>query len=175
MIDHLSLRVRELESCKQFYSAALTPLGYASVMEFPGAMGLGVAGKPDFWLTQAEAAVATHVAFACKDRETVDAFYQAALAAGGKGHGAPGIRPDYHPNYYGAFVLDPEGNNIEAVCHKSESELRAPARPALRAAAKRPVAKPAKKQPPKKQPAKKPAKKPVGKAKPRKTTSKVRR
>jgi len=118
MLDHVTLHVSDLAASKAFYTAALAPLGYAVVMEFPQAAGLGVGGKPDFWIaiggpTKPQA----HVAFHAADRVTVDAFYAAAIAAGGRDNGAPGLRPHYHPNYYGAFVLDPDGQNIEAVCH----------------------------------------------------------
>ena len=121
MIDHLGLRVSEYVKSKRFFESALAPLGYQVVMEFGGSVaGLGVEGKPDFWISQGEAGGPVHVAFASPDRATVDAFYQAALAAGGGDNGAPGLRPEYHPNYYGAFVLDPDGNNVEAVCHQPE-------------------------------------------------------
>src|SRR5690242_2040597 len=110
MIDHISLNVRDLDASKKFYAAALAPLGYAVMMEFPGVAGLGD-GKPDFWLgARGEVGPATHIAFAAKDRATVEAFYRAAIAAGGKDNGGPGVRAQYHPNYYGAFVLDPDGN-----------------------------------------------------------------
>ncbi|TKD03758.1 VOC family protein [Polyangium fumosum] len=117
MIDHISIGVRDLEKGKAFYAAALAPLGYAVMMEFPGVVGLGEKGKPDFWLGAGEGVFRQHVAFLAADRKTVDAFYEAAIRAGGKDNGPPGLRPMYHPNYYGAFVLDPDGNNIEAVCH----------------------------------------------------------
>lgn len=117
MIDHISIGVRDLEKSKAFYAAALAPLGYALMMEFPGVAGLGEKGKPDFWLGAGEVGARHHVAFLAPDRKTVDAFYEAAIRAGGKDNGAPGLRPQYHPNYYGAFVLDPDGHNIEAVCH----------------------------------------------------------
>ena len=120
MIDHTGLTVSDLAKSKQWYEAALAPLGYAALMEVPGGIGVGLGEppKPDFWLmrgTPNEPRI--HIAFKAKDRATVDAFYRAALAAGGKDNGAPGPRPHYHPNYYGAFVLDPDGHNIEAVCH----------------------------------------------------------
>ncbi len=119
MIDHVGLRVSDFESSKQFFAQALAPLGYELIMDFaPAAAGFGVGMKPDFWIGQVEESRPMHVALACPDRATVDAFYKAALAAGGQDNGAPGLRPEYHPNYYGAFVLDPDGNNIEAVCHK---------------------------------------------------------
>jgi catechol 2,3-dioxygenase-like lactoylglutathione lyase family enzyme len=118
MIDHISLRVRDFNKSKAFYAAALAPLGYTVIMEFPGVAGMGEGGKPDFWLGPGEAGPSTHIAFAAASREVVDAFYKAAIEAGGKDNGAPGLRPMYHPSYYGAFVLDPDGNNIEAVCHQ---------------------------------------------------------
>lgn len=117
MIDHLSLRVRDLDKSKAFYAAALAPLGYTVMMEFPGVAGLGEGGKPDFWIGGGPAGEPTHIAFRAASRELVDAFHKAALAAGAKDNGAPGVRPQYHPAYYGAFVLDPDGNNIEAVHH----------------------------------------------------------
>lgn len=121
MIDHMTLRVRDYEQSKAFYLAALLPLGYAMVMEFPSMAGLGVAGKPDLWLAAQEKPQSTmHLAFAAPNRAAVDAFYRAALAAGGKDNGPAGLRADYHPAYYGAFVLDPDGHNIEACCHRPE-------------------------------------------------------
>jgi catechol 2,3-dioxygenase-like lactoylglutathione lyase family enzyme len=119
MIDHISLRVASYETSKQFYQRALAPLGYAVILEFPGAAGFG-AGRPDFWIGQGEPRAAVHVAFRGSARAVVDAFYTAALAAGGRDNGAPGVRPHYHPHYYGAFVLDPDGNNVEVVCHEPE-------------------------------------------------------
>jgi catechol 2,3-dioxygenase-like lactoylglutathione lyase family enzyme len=119
MIDHISLKVRDLPKSKTFYQAALAPLGYVVVMEFPDGAGLGEKGKPDFWIGPGQQAQ-THIAFASRDRKTVDAFYAAAMAAGAKDNGPPGLRPDYHPSYYAAFVLDPDGHNIEVVCHKPE-------------------------------------------------------
>src|SRR5262249_23946529 len=125
MLDHLGFPVSDYSRSKAFYLKALAPLGYTLVMEvgqetekgFPAA-GFGIDGKPDFWIGgEGGLNRAVHVAFTAKDRATVDAFYRAALAAGGKDNGPPGLRPHYHPNYYGAFVLDPDGHNIEAVCH----------------------------------------------------------
>ena len=118
MIDHLGLTVSDLAKSRAFYTKALQPLGYAAIREFPGALGFGAKGKPDFWLGQGQASGQVHVAFASSDRKTVDAFHAAAIAAGGKDNGKPGLRPQYHANYYGAFVFDPDGNNIEAVCHQ---------------------------------------------------------
>lgn len=143
MIDHISLRVSNFDKALAFYSKALKPLDYSVVMKFPGAAGLGTKGKPDFWLTATSLPVnPTHVAFAA-DRATVRAFHKAALAAGARDNGAPGLRPDYHPNYYGAFVLDADGNNIEVVCHRPEGA------PAKKAAPKKKAA-PANKAAPKK-------------------------
>jgi catechol 2,3-dioxygenase-like lactoylglutathione lyase family enzyme len=118
MIDHVTAKVGDFEQGKNFYSQALAPLGYSLKMEFPGAAGFGPAdGGPDFWIGTNEERGATHVAFSARDRGAVDAFYEAATAAGGKDNGAPGLRPHYHENYYAAFVHDADGNNIEAVCH----------------------------------------------------------
>jgi catechol 2,3-dioxygenase-like lactoylglutathione lyase family enzyme len=118
MIDHVSLQVSDYQRSKKFFSAALAPLSYAVLMEFDGAAGLG-AGRPDFWIAQGESRSGpSHVCFAAANRGQVDAFHKAALAAGGRDNGAPGVRAHYHPNYYGAFVLDPDGNNVEAVCHQ---------------------------------------------------------
>jgi catechol 2,3-dioxygenase-like lactoylglutathione lyase family enzyme len=117
MIDHIKLHVADAGASKAFYEQALAPLDYRVIMEpFPGVVGMG-AEMPDFWLAEDGAPTTAHVAFRAEDRETVDAFYEAALAAGGVDNGAPGPRPQYHPGYYGAFVLDPDGNNVEAVCH----------------------------------------------------------
>ena len=119
MIDHTAVHVRDLTKSKAFYRDALAPLGYTVLMEVGDfAVGLGVAPKPDFWLGEGVPNVPpVHVAFRADTRAQVDAFYKAALAAGGRDNGAPGIRAHYHPNYYGAFLLDPDGNNVEAVCH----------------------------------------------------------
>lgn len=127
MIDHLTLPVGDYAASKAFYLQALEPLGYGLVMELTREQvpqlpvevtcGLGVAGKPDLWLRPAADVVPTHVAFVAESRAAVDAFHAAALAAGGSDNGGPGLRPHYHPNYYGAFVLDPDGYNVEAVCH----------------------------------------------------------
>ena len=117
MIDHLTVKVRDVGRSKAFYAKALAPLGYEVVMEFGGGVGMGADKKPDLWLAGGKQEP-LHLAFAAKDRKSVDAFYAAAIAAGGKDNGKPGLRKDYHPNYYGAFVIDPDGHNIEAVCHK---------------------------------------------------------
>jgi catechol 2,3-dioxygenase-like lactoylglutathione lyase family enzyme len=121
ILDHVTLRVRDLAPSRAFYVAALAPLGISVQMENQGAVGFGKPGKPQFWLNQGDAPSGpTHIAFVAENRAQVRAFYTAALAAGGKDNGAPGLRPQYHPNYYGAFVLDPDGNNAEAVCRFSE-------------------------------------------------------
>jgi catechol 2,3-dioxygenase-like lactoylglutathione lyase family enzyme len=118
MIDHITLRVRDLDAAKAFYAAALAPLGYVLQMEFPGGAGFAVGGKPDFWLFEDPEARPQHLAFAAPDRAEVDAFYQAALAAGGRDNGPAGLRTEYHPHYYAAFVLDASGHNVEAVTHR---------------------------------------------------------
>lgn len=125
MIDHTGVIVSQMARSKAFYQAALAAIGYVLVAEFPASVtghtdvaGFGEMGKPDFWISQGTPnQPAVHIAFRVSSRELVDAFYQAAIAAGGRDNGKPGIRAHYHPNYYGAFVLDPDGHNIEAVCH----------------------------------------------------------
>lgn len=126
MIDHTGVNVSDPVKSRRFYEAALAPLGYQVMMEIPKehtggrvVLGMGVPPKPDFWL--AEGATQTphiHTAFRADNRKQVDEFYRAAIAAGGKDNGAPGLRPHYHANYYGAFVLDPDGHNVEACCHE---------------------------------------------------------
>ncbi len=129
MLDHISLRVQDHSRAVAFYRAALAPLGYQVMMEYPGATGLG-AGMPDFWLMTTEQPLnPTHIAFSA-DRDAVDAFHAAALAAGGTDNGPPGLRADYHPHYYGAFVRDPEGNNVEVVCHADPEARPAPVKTA---------------------------------------------
>lgn len=121
MIDHVTANVGDLESAKDFYSKALAPLGYKLAMEFPGAAGFANSeGIPDFWIRSSGESGATHIAFNAPNRAAVDAFYEAATAAGGKDNGAPGIRAHYHEHYYAAFVHDAAGNNIEAVTHRAE-------------------------------------------------------
>ena len=116
-IDHVILNVSDFARSKAFYEQALQPLGLEVVMEFGAGAGFGQSGKPEFWVAQRDRPTAAHVAFAAQDREAVDRFYEAAMAAGGTDNGPPGLRPHYHENYYGAFVIDPDGNNVEAVCH----------------------------------------------------------
>ena len=126
MIDHVGFPVSDYARSKAFYENALVPLGYTLIVEVTAdqtgsgapAAGFGKAGKPDFWIGgEGKLNGVLHIALTADDRATVDAFYRMALAAGGKDNGAPGLRPHYHRNYYGAFVLDPDGHNIEAVCH----------------------------------------------------------
>jgi catechol 2,3-dioxygenase-like lactoylglutathione lyase family enzyme len=124
MLDHIGIPVSDYAASKSFYERALAPLGVALVMEVTPeqtgddyAAGFGAQGKPFFWIGRDNAQGHTHVAFVASRRTDVDAFHRAGLVAGGKDNGAPGLRPHYHENYYGAFVLDPDGHNIEAVCH----------------------------------------------------------
>jgi catechol 2,3-dioxygenase-like lactoylglutathione lyase family enzyme len=119
-IDHMALDVADYERSKAFYEQALAPLGIKLLLEHEvGLCGFG-GDFPFFWIGQRGLGPQTgvHVAFTARDREMVAAFHAAALAAGGSDNGGPGVREIYHPNYYGAFVLDPDGNNVEAVCHK---------------------------------------------------------
>jgi catechol 2,3-dioxygenase-like lactoylglutathione lyase family enzyme len=119
MFDHIGLSVSNMAESKAFYLKALKPLNAALVMEGPYGVGIGPNRKPSLWLSEAkEPPTHLHLAFTADSREQVDAFYRAALEAGGKDNGAPGLRPIYHPDYYGAFVIGPDGHNIEAVCHK---------------------------------------------------------
>jgi len=116
VLDHIVIGVSDLAAAKAFYAQALAPLGIGPLMEFPNVVGFGADGKPEFWLRQASAPTPVHVAFRT-DRGVVDAFHAAALAAGATDNGGPGKREIYHPQYYGALVLDPDGHNVEAVCH----------------------------------------------------------
>jgi catechol 2,3-dioxygenase-like lactoylglutathione lyase family enzyme len=118
MIDHMGILVTDLDASVAFFTRALAPLGYTLIMRFEGVAGFGVNGKPDFWLAAGKPTDKLHVAFRAKGRAEVRAFHEAALAAGGTDHGAPGVREIYHPNYYGGFVHDLDGHNIEAVCHE---------------------------------------------------------
>lgn len=133
MLDHISLRVADYDRSKTFYQAALAPLGFVLAMEGESGAGFRKGYIPGFWVKQGEPVAAStthparltgcggaavHVAFVAEDRAAVEAFHRAALDAGGQDNGAPRVCPEYHPNYYGAFVLDPDGYNIEAVCHK---------------------------------------------------------
>jgi catechol 2,3-dioxygenase-like lactoylglutathione lyase family enzyme len=121
MLDHVGFGVSDYARSKAFYEQALAPLGITLLMEpVAQAAGFGAGGKPFFWIETRGPAVdgGLHVAFVVENRELVHAFHEAALAAGGTDNGAPGPREIYHPHYYGGYVLDPDGNNIEAVCHK---------------------------------------------------------
>jgi len=122
MLDHLGFGVSNVATSKRFFAAALAPLGVFVVMEGEHGLGLGKNGKPSLWLAPAEGPIGRmHIAFTAERRADVDAFYKAALSAGGKDNGSPGLRPNYHPNYYGAFVIGPDGHNVEAVCHGAEA------------------------------------------------------
>jgi catechol 2,3-dioxygenase-like lactoylglutathione lyase family enzyme len=119
MIDHIGIQVGDLERSITFYTKALAPLGYELVMRWQQFAGFGIGGKPEFWIDGRGAPKdIIHVAFRANGRAVVRAFYEAALAAGGKDNGAPGVRPHYHEHYYGGFVHDPDGHNVEAVCHE---------------------------------------------------------
>ena len=118
MSDHIGGAVTDLDNSSAFYTKALAPLGYALIMKWEQFAGFGIAGKPDFWIGKGAPKDAIHVAFRATGRAQVRAFYEAAMAAGGTDNGAPGERPHYHEHYYGAFVRDPDGHNVEAVCHE---------------------------------------------------------
>lgn len=121
IIDHIGIDVKDLEKSKAFYKKTLAPLGIELVAEFEKFVGFGREKKPEFWIAAGTSTKPPiHVAFLAPNRSKVDAFFAAGLSAGGKENGLPGIREIYHPNYYGAFILDPDGNNIEAVCHHPE-------------------------------------------------------
>jgi len=129
MLDHIGFKVSNFVASKSFYERVLAPLGYGLVMEVTPEMtgtdachaGFGAVGKPSFWISPGGTRHdRLHIALVAKSREAVDAFHSTALAAGAQDNGPPGIRAQYHPNYYGAFVLDPDGHNIEAVCHAPE-------------------------------------------------------
>jgi len=124
MLDHIGIAVADFATSRDFYLRALAALGFEKLVEFPkadggAADGFGAGGKPFFWIATGDRPKGgLHVAFAADSRAEVDEFYKAAIEAGARDNGAPGLRPHYHEHYYGAFVLDPDGNNIEAVCHK---------------------------------------------------------
>jgi catechol 2,3-dioxygenase-like lactoylglutathione lyase family enzyme len=128
MIDHTGLVASDFEKSKAFYSQALAAIGYSLLADFPASMtghtdvaGYGEPPKPDFWISRGTPnQPPMHIAFRVGTRSLVNAFYNAAIVAGARDNGAPGLRSHYHPNYYGAFVLDPDGHNIEAVCHAPE-------------------------------------------------------
>ena len=122
MIDHVVLGVHHLDESRYFYQHALAPLGVKVLLDQPDYLGFGdeATGRPFFFLAVRETSHRVHLAFSAADRATVDAFHAAAMHAGGVDNGAPGLRPQYHEHYYGAFVFDADGNNIEAVCHLPE-------------------------------------------------------
>jgi catechol 2,3-dioxygenase-like lactoylglutathione lyase family enzyme len=119
MLDHVTISVSDFKRSRAFYDRILRPLEIERLFaEGDSFAGYGIGSKAFFWIGLREAvASGVHIAFAARDRAIVDAFHAAALAAGGRDNGAPGLRPRYHANYYGAFILDPDGHNIEAVCH----------------------------------------------------------
>jgi catechol 2,3-dioxygenase-like lactoylglutathione lyase family enzyme len=120
IIDHIGLAVSDYSQSKAFFTQALAPLSITLVKEVADWAGFGRNGKPEFWFgPHSQAQSPMHIAFAAESRAQVDAFYEAALKAGAKDNGPPGIREIYHPSYYGAFVIDPDGHNIEAVCHRA--------------------------------------------------------
>jgi catechol 2,3-dioxygenase-like lactoylglutathione lyase family enzyme len=121
MLDHIGFVVKDLEASRKFYAAALAPLGVGVAAEFGGHVGLGRDGRAQLWLSESDQpASPMHLAFRARNRAEVDAFHAAALKAGAADNGPPGLRPHYHPNYYGAFAIDPDGHNIEAVCRSPE-------------------------------------------------------
>jgi catechol 2,3-dioxygenase-like lactoylglutathione lyase family enzyme len=124
MFDHVGVNVRDYEASRAFYEHALAPLGYRVVMAFDEwkTAGFGTSpDRPEFWISErGPLTTGTHLAFTCDERATVDAFHAAAVSAGGTDNGQPGVRELYHPTYYGAYVLDLDGNNVEAVCHRPE-------------------------------------------------------
>jgi catechol 2,3-dioxygenase-like lactoylglutathione lyase family enzyme len=120
MFDHLGLRTARLDASIRFYEAALAPLGYRLASRDEQGAGLGPPGAPALWLARVVkgSGSSAHVAFVAPDRQAVDRFHASGLEAGGRDNGRPGPRPDYGPKYYAAFLLDPDGNNVEAVCLK---------------------------------------------------------
>jgi catechol 2,3-dioxygenase-like lactoylglutathione lyase family enzyme len=120
MLDHVAINVNDLSTANAYYERALQPLGYTVGMEVGEHVGFRSGeGELDFWLSERGEPSPAHVGFRARDRAAVDAYYKAALAAGGTDNGGPGVREDFHENYYAAYVLDPEGNNIEAVCQQA--------------------------------------------------------
>ncbi|HEV7165585.1 MAG TPA: VOC family protein [Gammaproteobacteria bacterium] len=121
MLDHISLSLTDIAKAQAFYAKALAPLGYKLVSEYEGGFGIGAEGGSTIWASKGPAQKPiAHLAFRAKDRKQVDAFHKAALAAGGRDNGKPGLRENYSPTYYAAFVLDQDGNNVEAVCHDAK-------------------------------------------------------
>jgi len=122
MIAHTGLAVRDFKAAKSFYERALAPLGYSAKMEHGDSTGFNDGKNTDFWIGKRKTVEPTHVAFEAKSKDEVEAFYRAALAAGGRDNGGPGYRRDYWPGYYAAFVYDPDGHNVEAVWYDYEAE-----------------------------------------------------
>jgi catechol 2,3-dioxygenase-like lactoylglutathione lyase family enzyme len=123
MLDHLSIQCAEVAKSAAFYDAVCTPMGGGRVMDFGQVIGFGVGAKPEFWIgpqTSGEGFRESHIAFVAPSRAAVGAFFKAAVAAGAEVLHEPRLWPEYHPHYYGAFVRDPDGNNVEAVCHEPE-------------------------------------------------------
>ena len=116
MYDHIGLKVKDLDAAVEFYRAALKPLGHGLASRGADSAGFGPPGEPALWLYRGAPGATVHVAFRAADRRSVDRFHAAGLGAGGRDHGKPGLRADYSPSYYAAFLLDPDGNNVEAVC-----------------------------------------------------------
>jgi catechol 2,3-dioxygenase-like lactoylglutathione lyase family enzyme len=122
VFDHIGIGATHLKASKEFFLEAFSPLGVSVVMEVADAVGLGRDRKPSLWLSATTVQCAPlHLAFTSETRRQVDDFYRRAIAAGGKDNGPPDLRPQYHPNYYGAFVIGPDGHNVEAVCHRPEA------------------------------------------------------
>lgn len=120
MLDHVGLRTQKVKELVAFYEKVLAPLGYSKLRDFGVAAGFGRDQEIPLWIGEGERPSSVHLALTAADRASVDAFYKTALDAGARDNGPPGIRSQYHENYYGAFVLDPDGNNLEAVCHQPE-------------------------------------------------------
>jgi catechol 2,3-dioxygenase-like lactoylglutathione lyase family enzyme len=123
MIEHVSLRTRDVAKSRKFYEKALAPLGYRVRYDYPDAVGFMAEGHTSFWVTKGRVGTPAHIAFRARSRRAVDAFYRAAMDAGGKDNGEPGLR-DYSPTYYAAFVLDRDGNNMEAVTYAASKRRR---------------------------------------------------
>jgi catechol 2,3-dioxygenase-like lactoylglutathione lyase family enzyme len=124
MLDHVSIQCADVKASAAFYDVVLTPLGGSRVMDFGEVIGYGVPPMPDFWIGSRQTGDGfreSHLAFTAPDRAAVDAFVAAAVAAGAEVLHQPRVWPEYHPNYYGGFVRDPDGNNVEAVCHRPEA------------------------------------------------------
>jgi catechol 2,3-dioxygenase-like lactoylglutathione lyase family enzyme len=123
ILDHVGFQCRDMTASATFYDTVLAPLGVARQMDFKVAIGYGTPGKPDFWISEFDSGEGfreSHIAFAAADRAAVDAFFAAAVSLGAEVLHEPRLWPEYHENYYGGFVRDPDGNNVEAVCHRGE-------------------------------------------------------